>query len=101
VTIQRAAAALGTIDLSGYVMYTTCEPCPMCASAIHWARLDQVIFGAGIRDAQHAGFNELSVPITQLYKTGGSRTRIISGVLTEECAALFREWLANPSRRVY
>src|SRR5215510_6620237 len=42
VAIQRAAAALRTIDLAGCTMYTTCEPCPMCAAAIHWAKIDAV-----------------------------------------------------------
>ncbi|HRI10559.1 MAG TPA: nucleoside deaminase, partial [Nannocystaceae bacterium] len=62
VCIQNTAKALRTIDLSGCVMYTTTEPCPMCASAIHWSRLDAVYFGASIADADSAGFHELSVP---------------------------------------
>src|SRR6266487_1103214 len=46
--IEAAARRLGTIDLSGCVLYTTCEPCPMCASAAHWSRLDEVVCGATI-----------------------------------------------------
>ncbi len=98
VTIQRAAAALATIDLTGCVLYSTCEPCPMCAAAIHWARLDAVYFGATIVDARAAGFNELALPIDDLYRTGGSRVRIVRGVLSEPCAALFREWQTRGGR---
>lgn len=101
VTIQRAAAALQTPDLSGCVMYTTTEPCPMCASAIHWARLDAVHFGAAIADAQKAGFNELSVAIEELYSRGASRTAIHRGLLASQCAALFDEWRARPDHRPY
>ncbi len=91
--IRDACKALQTIDLTGCEMYTTCEPCPMCASAIHWARLDAVHFGATIADAQKAGFNELRMPIARLYQDGGSRVRLESGVMQRECAALFDEWL--------
>ncbi len=92
VTIQRAAGALGRIDLGGCVLYSTCEPCPMCAAAIHWARLDAVYFGATIADARGAGFNELGVGIDELYRSGGSGVRVVTGVLAAECAELFREW---------
>lgn len=91
--IRDACHTLGTIDLSGCEMYTTCEPCPMCASAIHWARLDAVHYGATIADAANAGFNELHMPIGTLYKIGGSRVKIIPGVMRHDCAALFDEWL--------
>ena len=57
--IRSAAKALQTISLSGCEMYSTCEPCPMCLSAIHWSKIDRVVFGATIADAAAAGFCEL------------------------------------------
>ena len=42
--IRAAAAKLGTFDLSGYEIYTSCEPCPMCLGAIYWARLDKMFY---------------------------------------------------------
>ena len=101
VAIQRAAATLKTIDLSGCEMYTTCEPCPMCAAAIHWSRLDAVYYGATIADADGAGFNELTLPAAELYRQGGSGVRIISGVLQAECAALFDAWLQAGKSETY
>ena len=91
--IRDACRILKTIDLSGCEMFTTCEPCPMCASAIHWARLDAVHYGATIADAAKAGFNELHMPIGTLYATGGSKVRIVPAVMQRECAALFDDWL--------
>lgn len=90
--IRRAAADLKSISLAGCTMYTTCEPCPMCLSAIHWAKLDAVHYGAEIADAQSAGFAELCFPASELAKRGGSPLRVIPGLLRAECAALFAEW---------
>jgi guanine deaminase len=90
--IRDACTKLRTIDLSGHVILTTCEPCPMCAAAIHWARLDQVIYGATIEDAGQAGFRELSVSCRSLYERGGSEVQVRSGILSDPCRALFDEW---------
>jgi tRNA(Arg) A34 adenosine deaminase TadA len=101
VAIQRGASATDSIDLSGCEMYTTCEPCPMCAAAIHWCRLDAVYHGATIADAERAGFNELTLPATELYRQGGSEVRVVTGVLQEECAKLFDEWIAAANSKTY
>ncbi len=98
VAIQRACEALGSIDLSGCAMYTTTEPCPMCASAIHWARLELCVYGAAISDAAAAGFHELRVPARELYRIGGSEVALVEGVQARECAALFAEWLRAGGR---
>ena len=93
VNVLRAASkALGTIDLAGCTLYSTCEPCPMCLAAIHWAKVDRVVFGASIADAAGAGFSELPVPAKTLAEMGGSPLKVEGGLLREECAALFGEW---------
>ena len=101
VAIGGATRALGRIDLNGCRLYSTCEPCPMCAAAVHWARLDAVFYGATIADAAAAGFNELHVSIGELYQRGGSTVSVTAGVAREACAALFAEWLADEKRRTY
>jgi tRNA(Arg) A34 adenosine deaminase TadA len=101
VTIRQAAAALKSIDLSGCEMYTTCEPCPMCLSAIHWSKLDAVYYGAAIADAEAAGFCELSVPAKQLAALGGSPLRVEEGPLRMECVDLFAQWKAAGLSKPY
>jgi tRNA(Arg) A34 adenosine deaminase TadA len=90
--IRSAARALGVIDLSGCEMFSTCEPCPMCLAAIHWSKIDRVVFGATIADAAAAGFHELHVDARVLAEMGRSPLLVESGLLREECARLFEQW---------
>lgn len=90
--IREACRKLGVIKLGDCRMYTTCEPCPMCASAIHWSGLASVAYGATIADAEGAGFSELRMPCERLLVEGGSPVRIRTGLMQEQCAALFGEW---------
>lgn len=99
--IRKACATLGRIELSGHVMFTTCEPCPMCAAAIHWARLDALAWGATIAHAQAAGFNELSLGCADLYTRGGSGVRIQPQAGCDCCAALFDLWRGGPNPEAY
>ncbi len=90
-----------SIFLEGAVVATTCEPCPMCMAALHWARVETVYYGASIADAEHAGFNELQLPAQDLLTTGGSDVKLIGGTLVEPCRQLFDQWLSDPARKVY
>ncbi|MET4060844.1 guanine deaminase [Arthrobacter sp. UYP6] len=56
--IRAAGAGLGTHDLSGAVLYSSCEPCPMCLASSLWARLERVVFAADRQDAARAGFDD-------------------------------------------
>ena len=90
--IRAAAKALYNIFLQGCTLYSTTEPCPMCLSAIHWAKIDRVVFGATIADAASAGFAELFIDAKDMAKIGRSPLIVESGLLQAECAALFDEW---------
>lgn len=90
--IREACRATQSVLLEGAIVATTCEPCPMCMAALHWARVDQVYFGGTIADAARAGFNELRVPATELIRQGGSSIRLFPDLLRAECVALFDEW---------
>jgi guanine deaminase len=99
--VREACRAVGNIFLDGAIVATTCEPCPMCMAALHWARVDTVYYGATIADADEAGFNELQLPAAELLRLGGSKLKLVPRVLPAECRELFAEWQANPARRVY
>jgi guanine deaminase len=58
VAIRRACLQRGTFDLSGCHLYSSCEPCPMCLSAIYWARIHQVSYGSTRHDAADIGFSD-------------------------------------------
>lgn len=99
--LREACRRAGTIDLSGAIVATTCEPCPMCMAALHWARVDTVYFGASIADAAAAGFNELTLPAADLLRLGRSSVMLYGGILAEKCRQLFRDWAGRPGRRAY
>lgn len=99
--IRQANTFTNSIHLEGAFVATTCEPCPMCMAALHWARVDTVYFGASIADANNAGFRELKLPAAELLRQGGSSTKLVGGVLAEECKGLFDEWLSRKDRVPY
>jgi len=96
--IRIACKKLNTIDLSGVVLYSSCEPCPMCFSALHWARVKTIVYGTSIQDAKYAGFNELGISNRTMADLGDSKIEIISDFLKEECQELFDKWVElNPN----
>jgi tRNA(Arg) A34 adenosine deaminase TadA len=99
--IREACREAGNIHLEGAIVATTCEPCPMCMAALHWARVDTVYYGATIADAAAAGFNELQLPAAELLRIGGSQLKLIPGVLEQECKELFTKWHTNPQKKAY
>jgi tRNA(Arg) A34 adenosine deaminase TadA len=99
--IREACHSLNRIDLSGCTIYSTCEPCPMCFGACHWAHLDRIGYGASIADARAAGFGELGVSNEELKLRGGSQIAITPAVLLDECRELFASWKRHADRRTY
>lgn len=99
--IREACKKLKTIDLSECVIYSTCEPCPMCFSACHWANISKVIYGAKISDAKKYGFNELTVSNKEMKEKGKSKIKIIGDFLRDETVELFKLWAKNKDRKTY
>ena len=93
--LREACRKLDQILLDDCIVATTCEPCPMCTSALHWARVQKVYYGATIADAATAGFNELKMDAATLLRTGGSQVILQNGVLQEDCKQLFTLWSAR------
>lgn len=99
--LRAGCRATSEILLTGATVATTCEPCPMCMAALHWARVGTVYFGATIADAERAGFNELTLPAEELLRIGGSGLKLISEFRAADCVRLFDQWNASPNRRAY
>lgn len=99
--IRSASKALGTFDLSGCILYSTCEPCPMCLAATHWSRVDRLVFGASIEDARSAGFREMPISAETMVRLGESPLKVEGGLLEAECRALFKEWKRSPDPQAY
>ena len=90
--IRAACKKLGSHELRGCTVYSTTEPCPMCFSAIHWAKADAIVFGTGIADVKRLGFSELTISDREMKRRGGSKLGITSGFMRKECDALLRFW---------
>ncbi|HEV3447991.1 MAG TPA: nucleoside deaminase [Gemmataceae bacterium] len=99
--IRAAARALQTIFLTGCTVYSTTEPCPMCLAALHWARIERVVYGASIADAAAAGFHELCIDPKTMVQLGQSPLRVEGGLLSSECADLFVQWQKSGQARPY
>ncbi|MDD4879186.1 MAG: nucleoside deaminase [Candidatus Omnitrophica bacterium] len=99
--IRIASRKLKTFDLSGCIIYSTTEPCPMCFAAIHWARIDKIIYGTATKDAKKTGFNELSITDRRLKSLGKSKVKLVPRFMRKECLELFGKFNELPDKRLY
>lgn len=89
--IREAAQNLGTFDLKGCQIYSSCEPCPMCLGAIYWARLDKIFFANTKSDAQNIDFDD-SFIYEELEQPIEKRKIPTKQMLREEAIAAFEKW---------
>ena len=89
--IRAACQKLGTFDLSGCEIYTSCEPCPMCLGAIYWAHLDKIYYGNNKTDAARIGFDD-SFIYDELALERKDRKKVMEELLPDEAIAAFRAW---------
>ncbi len=99
--IRAACLELNTVDLSGCRIYSTCEPCPMCFAACHWAKISEIFFGTSIADAAKCGFNELKISNKHLKMIGDTSVVLTGDFLREENLQLFRMWQKRQDKKVY
>lgn len=76
-------------DLQGYVLYTDCEPCAMCASAIAWANISTVVFGADRTDGPTTYSRQVDLSCEEVLRRSGKQISVVPHVLRDDCAALF------------
>jgi guanine deaminase len=98
--IRLACRQLGTYNLEGCTIYTSCEPCPMCLGAIYWARIDTIYYGNTKTDAAAIGFDdhfiyqELELPLEK-------RQLKIVQLLPDEALTAFRLWQSSVTKTDY
>lgn len=100
VAIRDACRHLNSFQLEGCILYTSCEPCPMCLGAIYWARPEKVYFGCTREDAANVGFDddfiyrEMALPIE-------ARQLPLVQLLPEEALTVFAQWREKTDKREY
>jgi tRNA(Arg) A34 adenosine deaminase TadA len=98
--IRAASARLGTHDLSDCVLYTSCEPCPLCLSAVYWARIPRVVYAASKEDATAAGFGDADLYV-ELSRPWDQRRLECVQLLQDNGRGVLRAWSANANKIPY
>lgn len=89
--IRNACKNLQTFDLSGCIIYTSCEPCPMCLGAIYWAKISQIYFANTQQDADSIGFSDEFI-YKEIEKPFQMRTLQTHQILREKALIAFEKW---------
>jgi guanine deaminase len=100
VAIRRATVILGRFNISDCEIYSTCEPCPMCLSAIHWAGITKLYYGADRYDAATGGFDDKFI-YQIMDGTADSPLLKPEIIEKEKCAQLFKTWNQKTDRTMY
>ena len=100
VAIRNACAVLGSFQLDGCDIYTTCEPCPMCLGAIYWARPARVYYASTKEDAAAAGFDD-SFIYQQIGTSHVARHIPFLPMMRNESLAVFEAWNKAANKTEY
>lgn len=98
--IRKAAEALGSFDLSGCSLYTSCEPCPMCLGAIYWAGISKVVYASDRKDAEEAGFSD-NLIYEEINRSPSERTIEFIRMESSGSKEVFSRWIALENKNPY
>ena len=98
--IRKASRKLGTFDLSGCQIYSSCEPCPMCLGAIYWAHLDKLYYGNTKLDAKNIGFDD-SFIYDEIDLKPKDRKVTTTQILQDEAIVAFELWQKTDDKVKY
>lgn len=98
--IRAACRKLNTFDLTGCVIYTSCEPCPMCLGAIYWAHISRIYYGNTRKDARDIDFADDFI-YEELERPLAERTVPILPLLRDEAIHTFRLWTEKTDKTAY
>ncbi len=90
--IRQAALNLKSFNLSGTTLYTSCEPCPMCLSAIYWSRISRVVYASDRQDAAEAGFRDVEL-YEEIAREPAGRLTPFEKLDVEDQGKEFNDWL--------
>lgn len=88
--IRSLTTKIKNPSLEGYTLYTTGEPCPMCATACVWTGISEIVFGVSIQDLIEANQSQIDISCEQIIAKGFRKIKVTQGVLKEECLSLFK-----------
>ncbi|WP_246329247.1 nucleoside deaminase [Chthonobacter rhizosphaerae] len=94
VAIRDATRRLGSADLSGATLYTTCEPCSMCVAAMWWARIDKLVYAYSLQDCLALGI-DCAPLVAEVSKPVEARALPSEQLMAEEAHGVFTEWMAS------
>lgn len=100
VAIRDACKTLNNFELTGCTIYASCEPCPMCMSAIYWARIQRVVYAASGEDAAEAGFDD-SVIAEEICKPYSERSITIEHCECQRQSLSFEHWQKKDDKIKY
>lgn len=100
VAIRNACNKLNTFNLKGTQMFTSCEPCPMCLSAIYWSHIDKIYYGNNRKDAAKIGFDD-SYIYDELSLDLNKRKIPFEQINEKEAIKAFEEWEVKTDKTVY
>jgi len=100
VAIRNACKKLHTFNLKGTQMFTSCEPCPMCLSAIYWSHIDKIYYGNNRKDAAKIGFDD-SYIYDELSLDLNKRKIPLEQINEKEAIKAFEEWEVKTDKTVY
>lgn len=98
--IREACSRLRKFSLEGCIIYSSCEPCPMCFAAILWARIDRLVYAAGCADAAAAGFDDRKF-YAEICKVAEERALPVRQLLRNEANLVFDAWKAKLDKVAY
>lgn len=98
--IREACQNSHNFHLNGAVLYTSCEPCPMCLSAAYWAHIERLVYAANAEDAAANGFSDSSIAV-ELCRPMQQRDLPSRQVLRKQSLLLFKAWQASDKRSEY
>ena len=96
--IREASRRLKALELTDCVIYSTCEPCPMCFTACVWAKVGRIVYACRIEDAERVGIRQVPISSARMNQLGQSDVEVIGDVLREESLKLFEAWRRGETR---